>query len=172
MTATYMKITDISGDVTAKGHESWIALESLLFQSKRIIHTDPGRIADREGTRPTLSEITAIKKMDKSSPLLFSESCVGKAKPEIQIHLCQTASQLNPYVQITLNNVIVSGYHLDTGYFDQSMQDIQQRKINYPLETITLNFDKIEVKYIPYNEKNEAQSPIPAAYDLKEATSA
>ncbi len=158
---TYMKIDGIDGDVTAKGHENWISLNSIDFSVKRQLSTDPGRISDRESSRPSISEITINKKMDKSSPLLFGESCVGKAKPQVTIHLCQTDSNLSPYAEITLNNVIVSGYSLATasgGYGESA-----------PQEHISLSFDKIEVRYTPYDSQNNAQSPIPAGYDLKEA---
>jgi type VI secretion system secreted protein Hcp len=160
---TYMQIDGIQGDVTAKGHENWIAINDFNFGVKRTLSTDPGRIADRESTRPSISEVTLIKKMDKSSPLLFSESCVGKAKPTVKIHCCQTDNSLNPYAEITLNNVIVSGYHVSSN---------QNASSHYPHENITLNFDKIELRYIPYDSQNQAQSPIPAGYDLKQAVAA
>ena len=159
---TYMKIDGIDGDVTAKGHENWIAINSVDFGVKRSLSTDPGRINDRESSRPSVSEIMIIKKMDKSSPLLFSESCVGKAKPQIKIHLCQTDSTLNPYAEITLNNAIVSGYRMSSSTAAHLS----------PEEHISLSFDKIELRYTPYDNRNNAQSPIPAGYDLKQATAA
>jgi len=166
--AIYMKIKGIDGDVTAQGHENWIALKSLDFDVKRIISTDPGRIADREGTRPSLSEINLTKKTDKSSPLLFSEACVGKAKSEVKIHICQTGNSLSPYLELTLNNVIVSSYYFDCNEFNTD----DKKHSNYPVETVTLSYDKIEVRYTPYDSKNQAQSPIPAGYDLKQAVAA
>lgn len=161
----YMKIDAINGDVTAKGHENWIALQSINFDVKRLISTDPGRISDREGTRPAISEITVTKKMDKSSPLLFGEACVGKAKSQAQIDVCQTDSSLSAYAQLTLNNVIVSGYRL---IMDNSLEK-ENNNHHYPVEKITLSFDKIELRYTPYNSQNQAESPIPAGYDLKQA---
>ena len=160
---TYMQIDGIPGDVTAKGHENWIAIKDFSFGVKRSLSTDPGRVSDRESTRPSISEVSLMKKMDKSSPLLFGESCVGKAKPTIKIHLCQTDNNLNPYAEITLNNVIVSGYQVHSN---------AQSNGAYPEEKIHLNFDKIEIRYIPYDNQNQAQSPIPAGYDLRQAVAA
>ena len=154
--ATYMQIDGIPGDVTAKGHENWISISEIHFGTRRNLSTDPGRIADREGTRPNISEITINKKVDQSSPLLFSESCVGKAKPTVKLDVCQTGSALSPYLQYTLNNAIVSGYQVSTGG-------------EYPMESVCITFDKIEMKYTPYDEQNQPKSPIPAGYDLKTA---
>ena len=77
---------------------------------------------------------------------------------------CQTGNNINPYLQITLSNVIVSQFNL---YVDNS-----QKNYAYPHETIQLNFDKIELRYTPYDNQNQAQSPIPAGYDLRTATAA
>ena len=167
--AIYMKIDGIDGDVTAKGHENWIALQSLDFDVKRLLSTDPGRIADREGTRPSISEVTLTKKMDKSSPLIFGEACVGKAKSTVKIDICQTDSNLSPYAQLTLNNVIVSGYQLDATNAGSPNNTTEHP---YPVEKATLSFDKIELRYTPYDGQNQAQSPIPAGYDLKQAVAA
>ena len=154
MTA-YMQIDGINGDVTAKGHEKWIAINGFKFGVKRTLSTDPGRIADRESSRPSISEVTLTKRMDQSSPLLFGESCVGKAKPQIKIHVCQTDSSLNPYAEITLSNAIVSQYQVD------SHASADEGEL-YPIETISLSFDKIEVRYTPHDSQNKPQSPIPA----------
>ena len=158
---TYMKINGIDGDVTARGHENWIELKTIDFSVTRSISTEPGRIADREGTRPLVSEIHLTKKMDKSSPLIFSEACVGKAKPEVLIDICQTSDSLSPYTQLTLNNVIVSSYEMK---LDPDTSG------PYPYEHVRLSYDKIELKYTPYGPDNKPESPIPAGYDLRQAT--
>ena len=162
---TYMKMDKIQGNVTAKGHENWIEINDLYFSVKRHINTEPGRVTDREGSRPSISEIIITKKMDKSSPLLFSESCVGKATTSVQIDICQTDDSLNPYTQLTLNNVIVSGYELSS----MSQTNLQNDATQTPMEKIALSYDKIELKYTPYGTDNKPQSPIPAGYDLKTA---
>jgi len=164
---TYMKIDGITGDVTAKGHENWIALQSMNFNVKRTLSATPGRLADREGTRPAISEITLMKRMDKTSPHLFIESCTGKAK-NVQIDICQSNNnELTPYASFTLRNAIISGYDIDTASVTQ--QSLQPDENHYPAETITLSFDQIEMKYTPFDEQNNPQSPIPAGYDLKQA---
>ncbi len=157
---TYLKIDGIHGDVSANGHEQWIAINTLNFHVKRALSATPGRLADREGTRPAISEIVLTKRMDKSSPHLFIEACSGKAK-QVQIDICQSSSsELTPYASFTLRNAIISGYSINcesTGH-------------NYPEESISLSFDQIEMKYTPFDEQNNPQSPIPAGYDLKQAS--
>ena len=159
----YMKIDGIEGNVTAKGYEKWIELNSIQCGVQRNINTSPGKVIDRESTRPAINEFLLTKHMGKTTPLLFTEACVGKAKPQVEIHLCHTGDEISPYMQYTLNNVLISNY------FVEYEETTDKLTANHPKETITLNFDKIEMKFIPYDEQHKAQSPIPAGYDLNTA---
>lgn len=159
--AIYMKVDGVEGHVTAKGYEKWIELDSVNFNVNRTINTKPGNVSDRESTKPTLSEIAVTKVMDKTTPNLFSEACIGKSKPKVEIHVCQTGDKISPYMEYTLSNVLISNYQV---------QGQNKCENAAPLETINLNFDKIEMKYTPYDEKHNAGSPIPAGYDLSTGT--
>ncbi len=167
--AIYSKIEGIPGEVTAKGHEAWIELTSITFNVNRIISTEPGRISSREGTRPSISTLTLTKKLDKSSPLLFSEACVGKAKSQIEIHICQTGDSLSEYLAITLSNVIVSSYRIYAEDEDVIGENDKNKATPHPCEKIDFSFDKIELRYTPYDNNNQPQSPITSGYDLKQA---
>jgi len=158
--AIYMKIDDIEGDVTAKGYENWIALDAFKFGVVRSISTKPGNVSDRESTKPTVGEIVVSKLLDKTSPHIFTEACIGKAKPKVKIHFCQTGENVSPYMEYTLNNVLVSNYQVQGEHKETTV---------IPTESINLNFDKIEMRYTPYDEKHAPGSPIPAGYDLNTA---
>jgi len=155
-----MQVQGIDGDVTAKGYEKWIALDSLDFGVQRDIKTRTGNTNDREATLPTVGEIIIGMEMNKTSPNLFTETCVGKAK-SVKINICQTADQAKPYLEYTLSNVLFSNYRVSAA---------TTRTSAAPKETLHLNFDKIEMKYTPYDEKHHAGSPIPAGYDLSSGT--
>lgn len=160
--AIYMKINEIEGHVTAKGYEKWIELNHLNFHVKRNIATHPGKVADREFTKPNISEIQLSKYIDKTSPKLFEQTCVGKSIAKIEIHICQTGvDQISPYMQYTLSNVIVSHYMLTAQ---------EHCETSPPQENFNLNFNKLEMKYIPYDEKHNPGSPIPSGYDLSLGT--
>lgn len=153
--AIYMKIDGLNGDVTTKGHEQWIKIESLKFGAQRSLSTEVGRIADRESSLPSISEVTVTKPVDQTSPYLFSEACTGEAK-QVKIDLCQTGTSIDPYMQYTLSNAVISGYQV-------SIEEAQKR----PVETIKISMTKIENRYTPYNDSNKAGSPISTSYDLR-----
>jgi type VI secretion system secreted protein Hcp len=167
----YLQVSEFEGGVTAEGLEKAIELHSFAFNVKRKMYTQPGAIYDREGSRPAISEITITKRVDRTTPLFFGEATVGLAKPKMIIKFVNTGSVLSEYLTITLYNVLVSGYSItDQGtLLHASPENVLASAVEKPIETITLNFDKIEIKYTPYDEKHKAGSPIPAGYDLKGA---
>lgn len=155
--AIYMKVDGIKGNVTAAGHEDWINILSMSFGVGRgIMSAKPGTVKDRESSIPSLSEIVVSKSMDETSPLLFIESCIGIAKT-VLIHLCRTGDQTQSYMEYTLGNVLISSYGMQGG------------SEGIPSEKFSLNYDKIEMKYTPYDDSHKAGSPIPTGYDLKTA---
>lgn len=159
-----MKIDGVDGHVTAKGHEKWIELSSFNFGVMRQIATKPGNVSDRENSKPSLTEVSIKKEIDKTSPKLFEYACGISSNPSIPkllIHICQTGSnQISPYIEYTLQNVLISRYEVD---IDPTINS------NLPLEFIHLNYDKFEMKYTNYDEKHKAGSPITAGYDLSKA---
>lgn len=158
--AIYMKVDGIEGHVSAKGYDRWVELDSLDFGVNRSLQTKPGNVFDRESTKPSVTEIAISKLMDKTSPHIFLEACIGRAKSKVEIHICQTGERIIPYMEYTLHNVLISHY---------GVQAIAKDGATVSEEHVSFNFDKIEMKYTPYDEKHNPQSPIPAGYDLKAA---
>lgn len=164
--AIYMQIQGIDGNVTTQGYQNWIELESFNFSVQRKLNTQPGRISNREGSKPSVSEVDVSKRLDKSSSLLFGEATVGTAKPTVNIHFVTTSSSPQPYLEYTLSNVIVSAHAINYEHVEPSEDSGTE---TYPLENVSLNFDKIEMKVIPFDQNHKPQSPIPAGYDLNQA---
>ncbi len=154
----YMHFEGVEGDVTAKGYEKWIELNTLNFGVNRDIRTRTGKTSDRENTLPTVGEVVVSLNMSKSSPNLFNEACVGKAK-SVKISVCQTSTGApREYVHYDLSEVLISGYHTAIPISD------------LPKDTLTLNFNKMVMKYTPFSQGNTPQAPTAAGYDLVTGT--
>ena len=148
-----MKIDGVKGKVTAKGHEDWIDVSSVQWGVGRAISSAVGTSADREASKPSISEVSVTKLMDESSPHIFTEACIGKSKP-VQIHLCTVGTdQINTYMEYELEDCMVSGYSVSSGG-------------DRPSESVSLSFTKLTMKFIPYDKSGKAESPIPAGYDM------
>jgi len=151
--AIYLHVEGLEGDVTAAGHEGWIECLSMDTGVGRGIRTSTGSSQERESAAPSLSDVTIVKAMDKCTPLLFSEACVGKGKM-VKIDLVQTGEQLDTYMGYELTDALISGYSVSASGGEK------------PAETVSFNFTKIEMKYIPFDQKNNPLGPVPAGYDV------
>ena len=144
----YMKYGKMKGDVTAKGHEGWIELQSAQMGVHRNITSPSGRGVNRDSS-PAVQEIVITKYQDSSSTELFREGMWGGGA-DVEIHFLKTDDP-NPYLVIKLKNTLIANYSV-SGHGG----DIHGR----PMESLSLNFTSIE--YAAGGPKNtQKQSPPP-----------
>ncbi|KAB0680246.1 Hcp family type VI secretion system effector [Aureimonas leprariae] len=149
----YLQIDGIQGDATHEQHRKWMDIEAIHWNVARNMKTSAGSAANREASEPNVSEIVLTKISDSSSTRLFGEACTGRSGKRAVIHLVSTGSPGQTYIEYTLTNTLIANYSIDSNG-------------DRPVETIRLNFTKLEVKYIPYDESDRPQSPTIASYDL------
>lgn len=156
----YMKYDGIDGSVTAAGHEKWIELNSCQMGVGRGITMAVGRGANREASAPSVSEIVVTKDNDAASPKLFGAALEGEGK-KVLIDFCKTdGGKVEPYLQLELENTMVSSYSVSGSGGDQHGR---------PMESLALNFTKIQFKNTPMKSANEPGSPETVIYNLAEA---
>lgn len=149
--AIYVQVEGIDGPVTETNHKKWLQVSSFGWAVGRPIVTEPGRVADRANSKPSFAEIQVSKTYDEASPKLFSWSTIGAGK-KVTIHF--TKEDGSNFIEIVLESVIPSSYNIGAGNDGD------------PTESLSLNYTKIEIKRIPYDQNNKAGSPIPVGYDL------
>jgi len=149
----YLQLDGIQGDATHETHKNWMDIESISWGVTRNMNTTAGSAANREASEPTVHDMVLTKVSDSSSTKLFQEAVSGKTGKKATIHLVTTGSPGDTYIEYILTNVLVADYQVGTGG-------------DRPTETVALNFTKMEVKYIPYDEMNNPKSPMIASYDL------
>lgn len=156
--AIYIEYEGIQGNVTADGFADHLLVSSLSFGVGRGISMEPGNMANREATRPSLSEITFTKNADNSSTSLFKESVTGAAGKLVKIKFVQTgADKVITFMDYELQDCLVSGYSISAGGDSD------------PVESISLSFSKIMVNYHDYDKANAGKSPQRVGYDLTTA---
>lgn len=156
--AIYLLYEGIKGNVTAEGYKDHILVSSLQFGVGRGISMEPGHLANREATRPSISELTITKNADKTVIQFFKESVVGAAGKTAKFKFLQTGGEkVVEYMNIDLYDVLVSGYSISSGGDSD------------PVESISLSFSKIEVNYNDFNTSNKNHTPQRAGYDLATA---
>ncbi|WP_111642384.1 Hcp family type VI secretion system effector [Marinimicrobium alkaliphilum] len=156
--AIYLEYEGVKGNVTAEGYKDHIAVQSLNFGIGRGISMEPGNLANREATRPTLSEINLTKVADNSATALFKEAVTGSAGKKVTIKFVQTgADKVVEYMDYVLEDCLVSGYQI-SGSEDGD-----------PVETISLSYSKIMVNYNDFDKSNKSSNPQRVGYDLTTA---
>lgn len=157
--AIYIKYEGIDGEATHETHKKWLDVGSLQWGVGRAISTPSGSTANREASEPSVSEVTITKMMDASSPKFFVESVTGAVGKKVEIHLVTTGSPGVTYAEYVLTDALVSAYSMSSGG-------------DRPSESISISFTKMEYKFIPYDNKNKAGTPISVSYDISTTKSA
>jgi type VI secretion system secreted protein Hcp len=153
----FLEYPDIKGESVAIGYEGKIGITSIQFGSMRAI--SPGYSlggTSREASSPSLSEVTITKSSDGTSPLLFSQSLMGE--PGLTpATLFFTNSDQNgatkTYMTTKLFNPMISSYSVSSAG-------------EIPTESISINYQKIELSWIPMNDDGAEGKPIVVTYDL------
>lgn len=157
----YCEYPGIQGDVTAAGFEGQIFISSFNFDVRRKISMEPGNLANRENTRPSISVVTLTKGLDKSSPLIFKESLATSTGKTVKLHFVRTQDEkLMEYMTFELEDCVVSGFKTSG----------EGRKGGLPREEITLSYAKLVVSHTQFDKSNKAGSPVRTGYDLAKGT--
>ncbi len=157
--AIYVKWDGIEGNVTAKGYEGHLAVDSFSFGIGRSITMEPGNCANREASKPAFSEIQLTKAADNSATAFFKEATTASEGKKVEIKFVQTGSdKVTEYMTYYLEECLVSGY------------SVSANSEGDPIESISISYCLIDVNYQDYDASNKSASPQRVGYDLKSAT--
>lgn len=142
----YLFIKGIEGSCKAEGHEKEIEITKLTQNfsfSKENIKTG----GMKQNITSLRDPLEFTKYFDKASPKLLEACCIGQVFDECRLMLYRSvypsasgkvtlsAELLNNFVHIKLYNVYVTYYNIS-----HSGDDL-------PVETIKMNYDKVEFKF-------------------------
>ncbi|KEQ12242.1 Hcp family type VI secretion system effector [Endozoicomonas numazuensis] len=147
-----------AGNVTAKGYEDWIEVDSFSFGVGRSITMEAGAMSNREAGRPSLSEVSVTKLLDAASGGLFKESVTGSEGTTVQIDIVQTGTNtVQKYASYTLEDCMVSSYSIGASAGGA------------PTETISLSFAKIVADLSHADKTHKNKKNLKVGYDLTTA---
>ena len=157
--AIFMKYGDIIGDVQVSGFEDQIACDSFSFSVSRSIGAASSG-SSRDRSDPSFSDITCTKSLDLSSAKLFGQAAFGVTTPEVVISFVESGSKSESlvFLEYKLTNVLVSSYSTQGNADDR------------PSETITMNFEKLETIFTPFDSKSKPGSTLTECWNLVKNT--
>jgi len=153
--AIYMKIPNVTGNVTSQNYKGWIDVSSMHFEVKRNMVFRPNCQNNRTLGEAYYSPLELVKPRDASSNFIMDAISQAKNIPKIEIHCCTTGSTITPYEKYELTNVMF-----------QSQQSFDDNG-GMPSERIVMHYTKINRTFISRNEKNQFQSPQSSGFDLE-----
>lgn len=161
MTAKGEDGTEIKGSSTDEAHKEAIEVVSWSHAFSQPT-TAATKSSDQQATsRANHMDFNFTKFFDNASDE-FCKACWTGAQLEEVVMMCYRASGstdagggATDYLMITMNDVIVSNYSISGGGDE------------LPIESITLNYTKIEYKYKPVDmETGKAGSQVSISHDL------
>jgi len=152
----FLKIDSIPGESEDDKHKGEIELLSVNWGMSQSGTSGYGGGAG--GGRVNMQDFTCTKRFDKASPKLMLACCNGEHIRQAMMTIRKAGKEQQEYMKITLSDVLVS--NISAGGSGEGGDDI-------PLETLSLNFGKIEVEYKEQKSDGTLGGAIKAHWDVK-----
>jgi type VI secretion system secreted protein Hcp len=135
--AIFVRVQGIDGDSTEVGHVNWI--EALAFGGG--VTNPESAVSAGGGTtgRPTFSDVSILKRIDRASPALFLAAAKGSHVASVDIDFVKLGgSRPTTYYKIRLSQVVISGVRTNASVSEGSTT-----------EFVTFSFGEMECTFIP-----------------------
>jgi len=155
---SFIKLGDIKGEASDSKHKGEIEVLSFHWG---VSNTGGFAFGGGGGTgKAQVSDFSFVKRVDKSSPILFQKCCEGEHIKDANFVIRKAGGTQLEYLKIKFTDVLVSS--LRPGGSSQGSDDI-------PLEEVSLNFAKCEFDYQPQSKEGKADGgPIHGGWDLSQ----
>lgn len=152
----FIKIGDIKGETSDNTHKEEIEVLSFSYGA-----TQTGSSAAGSGGgagKVSLSDLSFVKRLDKSSPVLFVKCCTGEHIKDAMLVVRKAGGTQLEYLKIKLTDVLVSSIRPGGSAHGEDI----------PMEEVSLNFTKIEVTYQQQGADGKAMGgPVSGGWNLK-----
>jgi type VI secretion system secreted protein Hcp len=133
----FLKIDGIPGESTDDKHKDWIEILSFDHKIEQPASATASSAGGATAERVNHSSFNIIHLLDKASPKLYEACCTGKHIKEVVIELCRAGGSKVKYMEIKLEQVLVSkvvpsGASTDAGF---------------PSEAVSFSYGKIKWTY-------------------------
>jgi len=157
---TFLQLDGVPGEATDDKHKDWIELLSYNHDMSQPVSSTRSSAGGAATGRTQHGDFTITKFVDKASPKLYEAVSNGKHFSKAKIEVCRAGGSQVKFIEITLEEVMVSGVHLNSHGHSKDGAEL-------PTETVTLNYGKIEWIYTQQKRKDgSGGGNVTAKYDL------
>jgi type VI secretion system secreted protein Hcp len=148
----FLKLGDIESDAVDEKHKKWVLCDSFTGGTSHAMFAETGGGMIRNDSDVEVHDIGLRMQMHAGSAKMFIASIVGKpCKAEIHITRANDPSGAENYLEVVLTDTYVTHYSMDCDG-------------DTPTESISLNFTKIETKFIPTKSDGKPGDPVPFGF--------
>lgn len=169
----FLKLDGVDGESLDQEHQGWCEVLSWSWGvSQPGMKMVAGVGAGRAG-KASVSSFTIMKRIDKASPELFLRCMNGKVFPKVELEIVRTGGAENGAlgrvapIHIKLTNVLVSSYKPGEYLAPHDLLPAVQEPSGIPMESLSLNFQKVEFAYAAVDASGALGAPIKTGWDLK-----
>ncbi len=149
----YLKLAGIKGESEDSVHKDEIEIESFTFGVHQVGTSQTG--GGGGAGKASFSDIVFQKRADVSSPLLMQACATGQHIATANLTVRKAGGKQEEYYKIKFTDILVSSFQ-NAGEHDE-----------IPVESLGLNYAKIEFEYYPQKGDGTLGGVSKAGYDLK-----
>ena len=144
----------VKGEVTAKGHEDSIQIDSFTFGVQQTGHGSRG--GGLGAGKAEFQDMNLVKLVDNSTPTLMQLCATGKHIPTATMTVRKAGDGQLDYYIVVMSDVLITSV-TNSGQFDGDL----------PHENVAINFSKIDFTYKKQDKTGALGGPVQFVYDLK-----
>ena len=150
----FLKIDGIPGESTDEKHKDWIEILTYHHGITQPVSRTASSAGGASAERVNFGAFSIVKLVDKASPKLFEASVTGKHIKEITLEVCRAGDDKQKYLEIKLDQVLISSYTQNGGG-------------DFPVESISQAPGKFRMVYIQQQRADGiGNGNIAAGWDL------
>jgi type VI secretion system secreted protein Hcp len=160
---TYVELTGIDGEATAKGFEKKIEIFSFSWGASAPVTIGPGS-SGISASKVSISSFNMMKKTDVASPKLFKACCTGDHITKMLVSMRkqtgvggQDAFLIYTFEEVMVESIQWSG---SSGGDDT------------PTESVSFAFGKVTVEYKTQGKDGKLVAGTPVVWDVRTVTAA
>jgi type VI secretion system secreted protein Hcp len=154
-THTFINLDPIKGESTDDKHKDWIEVFGWGFNVQQPM-SGPSGTGGRSAARADFGPLTITKSADLSSPDLYMYCAGGTHISKVKLEQCQETGEKVPYVEIELEECMITGISTSGGGSDR------------PMESVTLTYDKVKWKNTKINDDGSKGDELEKIWNVKE----
>lgn len=153
----FLKIDGIPGECTDDKHKDWIEVLSFAHGMEQPASATASSVGGATAERVNHGTFDIVHLLDKSSPKLYEACCTGKHIREVVIELCRAGGDKVKYMEVKLEQVLVSRVQSGGAANDQG----------FPQESVSFSYGKIRWTYAQQKrDDGAAAGNVGAGWDL------